>query len=66
MAERGFWSRLGGPGLAGFVTRLRERLRTMDLGPRAVERLMGENIATRLARPLSHSGRNATEKETIS
>ena len=51
MAESELWSRLGnGPGLAGFMTIVRSRLKNMGIPLPTIDRLMGGNIADRLAR----------------
>ena len=52
MAEATMWSRLGGsPGLTGLVTQIVPRLEALGFAPGTIRSLVGENIATRLARP---------------
>jgi hypothetical protein len=52
MAAAELWCRLGkGPGLAGFVTVVRSRLKSMEIPLPTIDRLTGGNIAERLARP---------------
>ena len=51
MADAELWSRLGkGPGLAGFVTVVRSRLKSMGIPLPTIDRLTGGNITDRLAR----------------
>jgi phosphotriesterase-related protein len=51
MAEAELWSHLGnGPGLAGFITVVRTRLKSMGFPLPTIDRLTGGNIADRLAR----------------
>lgn len=53
MAHAAMWSRLGtGPGLAGLTTCIVPRLQSIGFALATVQRLVGENIAARLARPV--------------
>jgi len=50
MAEASMWKHMGGgPGLVGFSTGVRARLEEMRLGAASIRKLMGGNIANRLA-----------------
>jgi 5-phospho-D-xylono-1,4-lactonase len=50
MADAELWSHLGkGPGLAGFVTIVRSRLKSMGIPLPTIDRLTGGNIADRLS-----------------
>ncbi len=50
MAEASTWKQLGGgPGMAGFLTRIWARLAQMGTKAESIRRLMGGNIAQRLA-----------------
>lgn len=52
MAESELWARLGkGPGLTGFLDRIRPRLEALGCPAESIARLMGGNITARLARP---------------
>ena len=54
MAEAAMWSRLGGePGQTAFMTQIMTRLQTVGFETQTINRLMGENIANRLAFPIS-------------
>jgi phosphotriesterase-related protein len=50
MADPTLWAYGGGPGPVAFPGSIRARLCTLDLTAASVERMMGSNIATRLAR----------------
>ena len=51
MGNAELWSHLGkGPGMAGFVTVIRSRLKNMGIPLPTIDRLTGGNIAERLAR----------------
>ena len=49
MADPGFWAFGGGPGLVGLPTTIRARLRALGLPDSAVRKMLGHNIADRLA-----------------
>lgn len=50
MADPALWKNIGGgPGLAGFITIIKRRLEEMGLDDEVIQRLLGENIAGRLA-----------------
>jgi phosphotriesterase-related protein len=52
MAEASMWSRLGGgPGLVGLITKIIPRLQNIGFEQSTIERLVGQNIANRLAQP---------------
>ena len=50
LADRHLWETMGnGPGLAGFITQIKNRLEKEDLEQEIIFNLMGRNIANRLA-----------------
>jgi predicted metal-dependent phosphotriesterase family hydrolase len=49
MADPALWAYGGGPGLTSLPTRVRVRLRELDLPNTAIQRMLGTNIACRLA-----------------
>lgn len=52
LADQSLWATMGnGPGLTGFVQGIKQRLSTMFDDQKVVDRLMGANIADRLALP---------------
>lgn len=54
LAETHFWTRMGdGPGLTGLFTKIIPRLEAIGLERETILKLVGENIATVLARPFS-------------
>jgi phosphotriesterase-related protein len=57
MAEPVLWAYGGGPGPAALPTSIRVRLQAMGLDPASIERMLGRNVALRLAgrvEPRSH------------
>lgn len=55
LADAALWRRFGGgPGLAGFVEQLIPRLQSLGFDASTVGRLVGGNIAERLARPVNN------------
>jgi 5-phospho-D-xylono-1,4-lactonase len=57
MADARLWQTLGGgPGLAGLLTHIRPRLQTLGLQPETIQKLLGRNIAQRLACDFSSIG----------
>ena len=60
MAEAAMWSHLGGePGQTAFINQIMTRLQTIGFETQTINRLMGENIANRLAYPISQPVINA-------
>jgi hypothetical protein len=52
MAEAYMWTRIGkGLGLTGLITQIIPRLKDFSFEPETIQKLVGKNIATRLARP---------------
>jgi phosphotriesterase-related protein len=56
MADAAMWSRLGGrPGQTAFTGQIMARLQAIGFEATTIQRLMGGNIAGRLAYPVTHS-----------
>jgi hypothetical protein len=49
MAEASMWKFGGGPGLVSYITGIQVRLEQMGMQAESIRRLMGRNIARRLA-----------------